>query len=240
MNRNSDSADHQIHLYLDNELDAEEIEQLFSTMENDEVLRARVCELQHLKHLTKNAYPLESFIPTDKHRGQGRSHRLLQSVAMTALLFFGLVTGWLGEQWWATRNLESALEVSAVTLPTVSRDPHKVLLHIDSQKTAKLSTVLDKAETLLREYDQNNVQVEIIANAEGLNLFRTGAKPYQQRLSQLASRYHNLRLLACAKAVARYEARGSKLQLIPEVHIGPTAIDHIIHRLQQGWTYTRI
>ena len=122
----------------------------------------------------------------------------------------------------------------------MTAEPQKVILHIDSADTDKLQKVLDYAELLLDDYKRNNIKVEVIANAGGVNLFRSDVSPYQQRLKKLSTSYDNLRLIACSNTIARIRERGEKPILIPEAHIGPTAIDHIVGRLKQGWTYKKI
>ena len=56
-------------------------------------------------------------------------------------------------------------------------DPNRVMLHLDSAAPAKMQAVLDQAERLLDEAEQQGraMQLEVIANSRGLNLLRAGS-----------------------------------------------------------------
>ena len=232
-----------LHRYVDGELSQEETDFVLSELQNDEALKSRICQMQHTKSMLNYAYPLETENQSPKNVFS--SKRQLLAVASIFLILISGIAGGLINQKLAQPETTLAATAEpvlddAIKLQPAIADPRKVVLHIDSADTDKLAQVLDYAEYLLHDYKQNNIKVEVIANAGGINLFRAGVSPYQQRLQELSSHYDNLRLIACSNAIARLQEHGEKAILIPEAHTGETAIDHIIGRLQQGWTYKKI
>lgn len=232
-----------LHRYVDGELSREETDRVLSELQNNEALKTRICQMQHTKSMLNYAYPLEEEGQPVKKAVSAR-RKFLAVASICLILVSGLAGGWINQQLKqpgiTIAEAPETILKDAISLQPVIAEPQKVVLHIDSAEKDKLAQVLDYAETLLREYERNNIRVEVIANAGGINLFRDGVSPYQQRLQQLSAHYDNLRLIACSNAIARLQERGEKAILIPEAHTGTTAIDHIIRRLQQGWTYKKI
>lgn len=232
-----------LHRYVDGELSQEETDLLLAELQNNETLRTHICQLQHIKSMVNNAYPLEQDNQLSENTLFAKP-KFRAVAGISLILISGIIGGWINQKLVNSGVTHSANSNStlndAVKLQPAIAETQKVILHIDSAEKDKLEQVLDYAEYLLDDYKQNNIQVEVIANAGGINLFRADMSPYQQRLQQLSTHYVNLRLIACSNAIARLRERGESTTLIPEAHVGPTAIDHIITRLQQGWTYKKI
>ena len=80
--------------------------------------------------------------------------------------------------------------------------------------------------------------MEIVANEGGLNLLRSDTTPYAQRIRQLAEK--DVLFFACSKAIERLEERGINVRLVPEAKTRYSALDRVVLRMQQGWTYEKI
>lgn len=243
MNDKEQFSEIYLHRYVDGDLSQKETDILLVELQNNENLRSRICQLQHTKSMLNYAYPIEQNNQSPETTFSSR--RKLQAVAgICLILVSGIIGAWVNQKffWSETTKTANANPVlnDTIKLQPAMAESHKVILHIDSAEADKLQQTLDYAEYLLEDYKQNNIKVEVIANAGGVNLFRANMSPYQQRLQQLSAHYGNLQLIACSNAIARLRERGETTALIPEAHVGPTAIDHIIGRLQQGWTYKKI
>ena len=81
--------------------------------------------------------------------------------------------------------------------------------------------------------------LEIIANGGGVELLRKDKSPFPHRVEALMAEYANVSFMACANALRQLEEQGVKVDLLPGVKANHTAIDKIIHRLEQGWSYLR-
>jgi intracellular sulfur oxidation DsrE/DsrF family protein len=84
------------------------------------------------------------------------------------------------------------------------------------------------------------MQLEIIANSRGINLLRTGVSPHAERIAHMKQRHANLHWVACGQSIARFTQDGEQVVLLPATRTAPTAIEEIVTRLQQGWTYVRV
>lgn len=229
--------------YVDGELDHAEAESLLEAMMQHPDLKTRVCQLQHLKGLINNAFPLlesgigdDAFEETPKRRSSwfaGAVGAFLGAIAAIAASY-QLNDGALGSQIASANTSTSDAQSNAVAAP------QKVLLHLDSSDEAVFDETLDYAEQLLREYGNRGIKVEVMANAGGVDLFREETSPYKARLKSLAKHYENLQFIACANAIANIRQRGESVHLVPSVHDNVTALDHVVKRMREGWRYVKI
>lgn len=245
MNDNkSDMSDELLNSYIDNELDAQDREELLTALENDGKLSQRLCELRNIKELTQHAYSL-----TPKKTGQDtpwlKQHFPLPAVASVLLVVSGLVAGWFAHDGLNSFVIPSTPESSQLaSLDSIQgiTGQKKILLHVETAEPARFTAALDSAEKLLVSYSERNqpLELEIIANAKGLDVLRSDTTAHAQRLSDLTQKYENLHILACHRAIKQLEKMGVKVQLIPEADIAPSALENIIERLQQGWVYIKV
>lgn len=235
MTSEQDIPDSLLHLFVDGELDPADTERVLRAMENDEQIRARVSQLQHLKALVKNQYPLEQSATGPEPRETVALPGY--AVASLLLLLAGIVLGWAGHGMHAANTL---LPLTATPTEAMQTDSSRILLHIDDSDRSKLQALVNYTETLLRNNNRGDLKIEVVANAGGLDIFRKGNSPEKARLRKLTHEYSNLELFACANALARLREKGVKVDLIPEVHTEATALEHIIKRMREGWKYQKI
>jgi RNA polymerase sigma-70 factor (ECF subfamily) len=227
--------------YLDNELDAEDRDALLNALENDATLSRRLCELRNIKELTQHAYRMES------GRANSRSHWLARTIPATAVASVLMVVTGVLIGWFAHSGMEHTMTMAGMNAGTsldsvALADQKKIILHVDTAEPEKFNAALDSAESLLAAYSEQNhsLQMEIIANAEGLDFLRVGMTENQTRIKDLVGKYDNLSIVACNKAIERLEEMGIKVELIPEAGIAPSALEEIVKRLQQGWVYIKV
>ena len=136
----------------------------------------------------------------------------------------------------AARSLRQIAQAS----PAQADGTH-VVLHIATDDPARVNAALDDAEDLLKTYSSSHrkVRLEVIANAEGINLLRAGYSPYAARIEAMTKRYDNIAFLACRRAIDRMRTKGVDVHLIPDVKVVPEALDAIVSRLRKGWVYIR-
>lgn len=247
MTNNNDISNELLNAYLDNELDSEERGEIITALENDPALSGRLCELRNTKELTQFAYniPLSS-----RHQGaQWKYGKQFITIALAASLFLaiGSLVGWFAHDRLGVNTIMRAgqgqiiFDSSQASLP-VDVEQKKVILHIDTAEPDRLTAALDSAEDLLitSAANGNQLDLEIIANARGLDLLRVGTTPFAERITELTEKYDNLTILACSRAIKRLEDLGIKVKLVPEAGIAPSALDQIVDRLKQGWVYIKV
>ena len=118
-----------------------------------------------------------------------------------------------------------------------------MLLHLSSAEPDKLDRALDTAEQLLATYRSQDkpIEVELVANAGGLELLRADISPYAERVRALQRQYDNLTFMACQTAMDRLRReKHVSPDLLPEALVTPNALEEILNRLQQGWVYISV
>ena len=246
MRKPDEISEEMLHALIDNELEPGEAEELYARIGEDETLANRVCVLRGLKDMMRLAYTQ----PPGASRGWQdpfRSERAWgQAIAAGFMLTAGLGAGWMMHGSQQPRPIAQIkpppVDAAAVRLVAEKADTSKIILHIDSASHQKFAVLLDRADGLLTEARKSNanLQVEVLANSHGLDLFRADRSPYASRIATLTKNHENVRFIVCAQTVARYTRDEGRIVLLPETQIAPSAIGQIVDRLQEGWTYIKI
>lgn len=243
MSAQNEISDEMLYALIDGELEQNEAEALYTRIGADETLANRVCVLRSMKDMVRLAYNVSFKEPAILEQPV-KSRRYWESgIAAVLLLTLGVGAGWgLHSNQSKASYAQARFDHKAVHLAGTAADPRKILLHIDSASPEKFSAVLDHAERILTEARQRNgkLQVEVLANSNGLDLLRVGHSPYAARIAQLTRTHDNLRFVVCAQTVARFTREEGKIVLLPEAEIAHSAIGEVVDRLQKGWTYTKI
>jgi len=235
MNRKDFRIERILHAYVDGELSTQEKSRLLVKMENDNSLRDRACSLQRTKEWVKFSYehetaPTQSLPRAHKHFWQTPGFHIAASVLVVVMAFSA---GWLGHSLQRDPLQNLALE-------NISGASQHVILHISASDEARFSSVLAKAEDILRKYRDSGIQVEVVANAGGLDMLRTASSRHVDHIKRMISAYDNVRFIACSKGLERLRANGLDPIVIEGVDAHEPAADHLVQRLTEGWTYIRI
>lgn len=226
--------DIQLHAFVDDQLSPQEREEFLQKMDKDPSLKRQVCELRNTKIAMQHAFSgVEQESVSQQSTIRSREN-IIRALAASIVLGIGLMFGWQ-----MTSSNDMDLLEKAIVLGEVKADATKVILHIDEGDPEHLSALLDKAEVLIEQYKSQQIQLEIIANANGLDLMRQDKSPYAQRVSNMIEEYDNIDFIACNNAIRRLQQRGEKVLLIDQVEKAPSAVKHIIKRLQEGWSYVK-
>jgi len=220
--------------FVDGQLDAADWTAMVERVGADEALRRQVCELRTLKDMTRSAYagvhPRRAAPPANRW-GWAR-------VAGLAIVF--AAAGWLAHAG-IERNggLAVIMARSGVELRGAQAD--RILVHVASSRGDVVDSALQEVEDYLRDARAagRKVEVEIVANNTGIDILRADASAYTARLERLRAAYPNLTYIACNQTADRLREKGVTVELIPGVHVAPTALDEIVKRMQQGWVYIR-
>lgn len=227
--RRREFSDERLNAFVDGELDAQERDELLAAATADAALGHRLCELRATKDLIRHAY---NPAPGSVRRGRRGIGGWGSALAATLALVVGIVAGWQGHR--ATGA--SAPQLAAGPAAT---HPARILIHLDSAAEDRMEETLDIAETYLAKVG-SHAKVEIVVNNSGLNLLREETTPYAERIAALSARHDLLSFVACGYAISRYRNSGRTVTLVPGVQVAKTAVEHIVDRVQEGWTYVKI
>jgi intracellular sulfur oxidation DsrE/DsrF family protein len=237
-------SDEFINSYLDNELDMNEREELLEALRYDTELSTRVCRLKNVKDMVQLAYQSDNF--SKQVNVKQKNNRYLAPAVAASILFIGVTLGWFA-------NSNIAQQPSLLELAKTAQLPHqpalqkqknwRLMLHVSSYDPKRYGYLLHETEELLKTSLQNNekVQIEMLTNGPGLALMKAQDESFTRKLTELANKYDNFRLLACEKALKRLKVeKGIDLKLVPEATTVNSALHHVIQRQKEGWSYINI
>jgi len=229
MNERNEDRLNRLNALADGELDAAQSEALLESIEQDARLREDLCDIHRLKDMVRYAYA-DSQPPA---RRQPIASRLKIGAAAAAVLLFGL--GFMGGMVTGQHNALAPFELSHVV-----SQPNKVVLFIGYSDHEKFQHALDRAEHLLTQFKDQGVEVDVVASAGGIDLLRKSSSPYLDRIKQLSDNFAALQFVACNNTIARMIKEGKQVELIENAVIKPSAVQFVVERLQQGWSYIAI
>ncbi len=224
-----------LHAYIDGELSQDEGRRLLAHIDENKEVRERLCRLRHTKDWVRFAFSGER-APTRELPRRVSFDGLIRPLAVAAsviLAVLAFAAGWFGHGMYAP-SLSSHYD-GAEKQPL-----HHVIVHIGESNLERFTEALDRAERILRQLQSTEFQVEVVANAGGLDLMRTASSPHLERIQAMMQRYRNVRFIACANGLKRLRKLGQSDELINGVHADKSAGDHLIQRLTEGWTYIKI
>ncbi len=230
MNDKRTFSDEQLNAFVDNELGIQEREEILAAAAADAELGQRLCALRAGKELVGHAY---GRVPDARRRAGRRVSLWSGALAASIALVIGVLIGWQGH-----RASQAGPELFAWAGGLFKPQPARVLIHLDSSQVDRMEEALDMAEAYLAKASQ--ARVELVVNNSGLDLLREEATPHAARIADLARRHELLTFVACGHAIARYRNAGLDVTLVPEARVERTAVEHIVDRVRQGWTYLKI
>jgi len=241
MSNHEDISDEQLQAFVDDEIDTHDRALIMEAVRDDDALACRVCELLQLKDSVRLAYrePPQPSHTKNRWEAAHKTRISLNAVAAVMIFTVGSLLGWLMHTQSATTPVHSS---SMAQIVPANEEFKRVVLHISTANTERLEQALDDAEELLSGYKDNPdmIQLEVIANTEGLTLLRSDTSPYVDRIREMALEYDNLDFLACSRTIEKLRLKGIDVHLVPEATVIHGALEQIVDRLQAGWVYIRV
>lgn len=244
MNAKEKFSDEFLNAFLDGQLDEDERCRLLDQVRCDPALSGRLCELQKVREMVQLAYHNVTVPQQYKRPARLLDSRYAKALAAGLLLAIGVLVGWVCNA--SLDRPPTLLDLArAVQTPTATRPSRewRVMLHVSTADPARLNAVLNETEHLLSysHHSARKVRVEILTNGNGLELLNADNSPYARRVRRLEREYGNLTFLACGEALQRLkEEKGINLDLVKGTKVVPSALDEIIKRKREGWTYIHI
>lgn len=238
-------SDEHLNAFIDDQLDTTEKAEILDAIRHDAELSQRVCKLQKLHNLIQLSY---QSVEVPKHH-EGTSNLTTQPgkfkwiAAASFFLAVGSIAGWTSQQAMNSNNLSDIAQVTHNPITTNNKDRWKLMLHVSTADPHRLNILLNEAEALLEEYAKSSrkLHLEILANQEGLALVSNNGKGYNNRLKKLQQKYANLAVMVCGETLKRIQrTQGKKLKLLPNTNVVSSAINQIVNRQKNGWSYIRI
>lgn len=240
----------EIHAFVDDELTLEDRQRVRQAIKQSPELAQMVCDIDQVQDWVRAAY---EDVPEVSSRVRRRVILpfLSNAVAASALLTVGALGGWyVSQEVFPQRSAATEgplamaepdrASAALASLPVGARQD-KVLLRLGSDSPQKFRETLEIADHMLKtSAKEPGFQLEVLANADGLNFLRSGTSPYAKQIEALISKYPNVHFLVCGTSLAAIERQGERPDLLPHVTVTPSAVDRVVERLKQGWSYYAI
>lgn len=233
-------SDEQLNAFVDGQLDNNTLARILDAMQDDRELTERINHLQQTKDMIQLAYaelPLATLRQPSKNNGPGW---LTTGIAASFLFVLSVSAGWYGHTRFTTPGTAPSFASLAQFNSDKDTNEH-ILLHISSKDEQKIQSVLDTTEKLLKQRKDRRqpLELEVVANSEGIAMLREGS-PYQQRIHSIVAENTNVAFYACGHAMENARLKeGKEVQLIPEANKVGAALEQILKRLKLGWAYIR-
>ncbi len=236
MNESKHCSDRMLHAYVDGELTTGEKQSMLSRFESDPQCRQRVCDLQRTKEWVQFSFE-DVRAPTRELPAAHDVSRFMGVIRVAAsilVLVCAFGAGWYGHSLKGDHSHQASLQTDPAPASK------HVILHIGESDETLFTTVLKKAERILDQYSAQGIQVEVVANAGGLDLMRAAASRHVEDIKQMIAHYPNVRFIACSKGLKRLRDRGEDARVIAGVESDGPAADHLVQRLTEGWTLIQL
>jgi intracellular sulfur oxidation DsrE/DsrF family protein len=239
-----DITEDRLNLFIDHELDSDEMNEIHELMLDDKHLRERVCQLKAVRELVGYAY---SEVPPSRYDNERKKvSRLVlpKAIAASVTLVIGVLLGWTTYEY--SPNAIKAISAEntfqyVANHVTVDHGQRKIILHIDSSDLQVVNAALNEADHLLATYSKANtpMKLDIITNKGGINMLRPGVSPYVNRIAKLISD-DSVSFYACERSISKaHKKEGVEIVLLPGVVTNKTARELIPERLEKGWVYIK-
>jgi len=241
---NKDISEDKLNLFVDKQLDTDEMSEIHQAALDDKDLRERICQLKAVRELVGYAYSEVPGLHDEISEKKNYTSIYTKAIAASVTLVVGVLMGWSTYEY--SPNAVSAISAEntfqyVANHVTVDHGKRKIILHIDSSDLQVVNAALNEADQLLATYRKANtpMKLDIITNKAGINILRPGVSPYIARIAELVNT-DEVAVYACDRSVAKaHKKEGVEIVLMPGVKSNKSARDLIPDRLEKGWVYIK-
>jgi len=239
-----DITEDKLNLFIDEQLDTDEMNDIHEALLDNKGLREQVCQLKAVRELIGYAYsevPPSRFKSTEKRRSSSYFGR---AIAASVTLVVGVLLGWSTYEY--SPNSVNAISAEntfqfVANHVTVDHKARRIILHIDSNDQQIVQAALDEADNLLASYRKANkpIKLDIVTNKAGINVLRPGVSHYLARMQKFVDD-KDVSVYACQRSIDKaHKKEGVEIVLMDGVTTDKTARELIPARLKEGWVYIK-
>lgn len=240
----NDITEDKLNLFIDKQLDSDEMNDIHEALLDDKDLRERVCQLKGVRELIGYAYSEVPGSQDDIRQQRASSSIFAKAIAASVTLVVGVLLGWTTYEY--SPNAIQAISAEntfqyVANHVNVEHGKRKIVLHIDSSDVQVVNAALNEADQLLATYRKSNtpMELDIITNKKGINILRPGMSPYITRIQELLGN-DEVAIYACNRSIAKaLKKEGAEIVLMPGVAKDKSARELIPERLKKGWVYIK-
>ena len=114
-------------------------------------------------------------------------------------------------------------------------EKYRVVIHLDESGKARGELVLRNIENLIADVGENNVEIELVANGEGITALLKSPNLHGEQVERFSAK--GIRFVACANTLRQMGL--TKDALLDLVEIVPAGVGELVKKQAQGWAYIR-
>jgi len=139
------------------------------------------------------------------------------------------------------------LALAAAVVPAAAQAPKdddtfKVAFHVDDNDPAKMNLTLNNVQNILADMKKANrkVDIQVIGNGPGLNMFRDDTSPVKARIQEIALAHSAVTFAACGNTQANMsKAEKKDIKLMSEAKLIPSGVVTLVELQRQGYAYVK-
>ena len=112
---------------------------------------------------------------------------------------------------------------------------YRVLFHLDEGAKGRVDLALHNIENLITDLGQENVEVELVSNSEGVTAFLKVPNLHGAMVERLAAK--GVRFTACENSLRQLHL--TKEALVNQIEIVPAGVGELARKQAEGWAYIR-
>jgi intracellular sulfur oxidation DsrE/DsrF family protein len=249
MNSQTPYSDEHINAYIDGELDNEECARLLYDEQHDTELAQRIGDARSLKEKVQLAYAgisnqapeKKSFSCTAFVNKQRSIVAGIIAIIVTAAILLPTFLSNNENLASAKQLIKNSVAISPDRIASTIADNRQVVINLSQYQPETFDDTIDHIEVILQQHrDDLTFKVEMIAHRDGLKALDTKTSEHVERISQLAIRYNNFDVVACAKSLADLSDAGNPVQLMSDILLTPSAAEQVAKRTGDGWLYLKL
>ena len=132
--------------------------------------------------------------------------------------------------------------VTKTNLPQPAKQPHRLILQVNSNEPAMMNLALNNAGNVVQYYKDlgEKVSVEVVTFGPGLHMLRDDTSPVKARIEALALSSPEISFKACGNTreyMSKVESK--EIPLISEAKSVKSGVVRVMELQEQGWTYVK-
>jgi len=131
-----------------------------------------------------------------------------------------------------------AFSLTFASPPVLAADgvkKHHVVFHVTDSDPARWNQVLNNAGNLQKNIGKENIEIEVVANGPGLDMFKLESQVGDRMGDAIKN---GIEMKACATTMKA--AKLTDKDLYPGVGTVPGGVIEIMQKQEAGWTYLKI
>jgi len=148
------------------------------------------------------------------------------------------------------RNIFTALGAVFTAAPVAAnaaaaareKKRHRVAIHVDQNDPAVMNLALNNSMNIHEYYQERGepVQIEIVANGQGLHMFRDDTSPVKDKIAELRAKITTATFSACGNTKRNMEkTEGKSVPILALASVAPSGVVRLIELQEQGFSYLK-